>query len=363
MLLFLATLVAGLVVACSPAEAPPATVSATLAPEPTGQAVLSISPAASATPSATWTETLLPSITPTITHTPTPDPYAGWTIEYLANREYGGGELRIEDTLGDSSRFTRYLIAYPSDDLTIYGFMNVPKGEGPFPVIVAIHGYIDPGVYQTLDYTTGYADALARSGYLVLHPNLRGYPPSDDGDNLFRVGMAIDVLNLIELVKGQAGQPGPLELADPQAIGLWGHSMGGGISTRVMTVSPDVDAVVLYGAMSGDEQKNYERIFNFFSNGTRGMQELNSPAEAFTRISPVNFLDRIEAAVSIHHGNQDTEVPLEWSEDLCNRLLELGKSVECYTYNKQPHTFRGEGDQLFVQRTIEFFDRILKDEP
>jgi dipeptidyl aminopeptidase/acylaminoacyl peptidase len=139
--------------------------------------------------------------------------------------------------------------------------------------------------------------------------------------------------------------------------------MGGGISTRVMTISPNVDAVVLYGAMSGDDQKNYERISTVFSNGTRGMEELNTPPEVFSRISPVNFLDRLDAAVSIHHGNQDTEVPLEWSEDLCNRLLELGKSVECYVYNQQPHTFRGEGDQLFVDRTIEFFDRYLKDSP
>jgi uncharacterized protein len=329
-------------------------------PEPTRQAKPTVLPTTQLSSTPTLTATLLSQVTPTVTLTPTPDPYAAWTIEHLSNRIYGGGELRIEDTLGDSSKFTRYLVSYPSDGVNIYGFMNVPKGEGPFPVIITVHGYIDPEVYQTLDYTTGYADALARSGYLVIHPNLRGYPPSEEGDNLFRVGMAIDVLNLIALVKEQGGQPGPLDLADRSTIGLWGHSMGGGIATRVMTVSQEVDAVVLYGAMSGDDQKNYERIFNYFSNGTRGLEELSYPSEAFDRISPINFLDRIHAAVSIHHGNQDTEVPLEWSEDLCNRLLEIGKMVECYTYNKQPHTFGGEGDQLFVKRTVDFFNRYLK---
>ena len=132
-----------------------------------------------------------------------------------------------------------------------------------------------------MDYTTRYADSLARAGFLVIHPNLRGYPPSDDGDNRFRVGMAIDVLNLIAIIKDQAGKPGALENADPQAIGLWGHSMGGGVATRVLTVSPDVDAAVLYGAMSGDEHKNYERIFNYFSSGTRGIEELQAPEEVF----------------------------------------------------------------------------------
>ena len=43
----------------------------------------------------------------------------------------------------------------------IYGFMNVPNADGPHPVIIALHGYIDPAIYQTLDYTTRYADALA----------------------------------------------------------------------------------------------------------------------------------------------------------------------------------------------------------
>jgi dipeptidyl aminopeptidase/acylaminoacyl peptidase len=173
--------------------------------------------------------------------------------------------------------------------------------------------------------------------------------------------MAIDVLNLIALVRAQAGQPGPLEQADGSRIGLWGHSMGGGISTRVMTVAPDVDAVLLYGAMSGDEQKNYERILNVFSDGERGLEELSAPAEAFQRISPINYLGGVEAAVSIHHGSNDSEVPLEWSIDLCDRLTQLGKSVECFTYEGQPHTFIGDGDLLFIFRMVDFFNRQLKD--
>lgn len=310
-----------------------------------------------ATPSPSWTAILPPILTPT--NTPTPDPYAGLTIPDLVARTYGGGELRIEQTLADNSYFTRYLVSYPSDGLTIFGFMNVPKGGGSFPVVIASHGYIEPEVYNTLDYTTGYADALARSGYLVIHPNLRGYKPSDDGPNLFRVGMAIDVLNLIALVKDQGGQPGALQPADPERIGLWGHSMGGGISTRVMVVSPEVRAVLLYGAMSGDEQKNYERIFNVFTEGLRGKEELSAPAEAFQRISPVYFLDHVQAAVSIHHGTEDSEVPPEWSLDLCEQLRAINKEVECFSYPGQPHTFYGDGEQMFIQRMIDFYDRYL----
>ena len=167
------------------------------------------------------------------------------------------------------------------------------------------------------------------------------------------------MLNLIALVKAQGGQPGPLEAANPELVGLWGHSMGGGITTRVLAVSPEVKAAVLYGAMSGDDQKNFERIYNVFSNGARGLEELSVPAEALANISPIFFLDRVTAAVSIHHGEADDTVPLEWSLDLCNQLQALGKPVECFTYPGQPHTFFGDGDTLFMERIIEFFDREL----
>jgi len=291
--------------------------------------------------------------------TPTLDPYEVYTVEHLLNRSYGGGELRIRQTLQGSTGFTRELVDYPSDGLSIVGFMDVPAGSGPYPVVIALHGYIDPGIYTTLDYTSDYADALALAGFLVLHPNLRGYPPSDDGDNLFRVGMAIDVLNLIALVQSQGGQPGPLEKADPQMIGLWGHSMGGGIVIRVLTVSDAVRAAVLYAPMSGDERQNFEAI-NAWSEGQRGQAELAVPEAELPGISPINALDRIGAVVSIHHGKADTLIPPAWSLDLCSRLVDLGKDVSCFLYDNEPHTFYGYGNLLFKQRVEDFFSQTLK---
>jgi dipeptidyl aminopeptidase/acylaminoacyl peptidase len=256
--------------------------------------------------------------------------------------------------------FTRTMFAYPSDGLNIFGFMDVPRrGQPPYPVVIALHGYIDPSTYNTLDYTTRYADSLANAGYLVLHPNLRGYLPSDSGSNLLRVGMAIDVLNLIALVKQQSGLPGPLQLADSNAIGLWGHSMGGGISIRVLTVSRDVRAAVLYAPMSGDEKQNFTAI-NQWSGGTRGLEEVEIPDQELLTISPIFYLDRIQAAISIHHGENDQLIPPEWSADLCQRLQNLGKDVECFTYPGQLHTFSGEGELLLKQRVIDFFNRKLR---
>jgi dipeptidyl aminopeptidase/acylaminoacyl peptidase len=113
--------------------------------------------------------------------------------------------------------------------------------------------------------------------------------------------------------------------------------------------------------MSGDEHKNYERIFHYFSNGTRGQEELNAPEEAYLRISPEYFFDYIRAAVSIHHGEEDADVPPPWSAETCRRLKDLGVEVECFTYPGEPHTFHGDGNALFIQRTVDFFNRYLKE--
>ena len=317
-------------------------------PTPTGMAT----PFLPATQLPTSTGTSVPTLSPT------PEPYYTYSIDYLRSRTYGGGAIEFVEVMAQNLYFTRYLIRYPSDGLTIYGFADIPNDSELHPVIIALHGYIDPAVYNTLDYTTHYADALASAGYIVFHPNLRGYTPSDNADNLFRVGMAIDVLNLIALVQSQSGGADQLKNANPNAIGLWGHSMGGGVTTRVLTVTDKVKAAVLYAAMSGDDKKNYEAIRQW-SGQTRGLEEQNIPVEAFRHISPMNFFQNITAAISIHHGKADQLVPVDWSVTTCDQLTSLGKNVQCQYYENMPHTFYGSGDQEFIQNTIQFFNQNL----
>jgi dipeptidyl aminopeptidase/acylaminoacyl peptidase len=331
-------------------------------------AVLPDSPTLTPTPwerlPATFTAvpTWLPSPTPLATATlvpvansPTPDAYEQYTVDYLASRAYGQeGALQIESVMAETAGYTRYLITYPSDGLRIYGFMNVPKSDGPLAVVLVLHGYWPPAQYNTLGYTAPYANAFAEAGFITIHPNYRNHPPSDQGTNPFRIGYAVDVLNLLALVRRQAGQVGALQTADPNDIHLFGHSMGGGIALRVLVAAQGVETAVLYGAMSGDEARNYERI-RAWSNQGDGEFEMSIPAETLARISPIYHLDRVTAQVSIHHGEQDVVVPPAWSAELCEQLRRAVKLVECFTYAGQPHSLTGASNQLLIERAIALF--------
>lgn len=325
---------------------------------PTLETPLAEAAAASATSALTDTPapTAVPSAPPTITTTP--GAYEPYTVEGLNQRTFGGGTLDVYQRWQANTAFERAYFEYPSDGLQVHGFMNIPSGSGEHPVVLVLHGYVDPSVYTMQAYTTRYADALARAGYFVIHPNYRSYPPSDVGANPFRAGYAVDVLNLLEIVRSQAGKQGPLDKADGERIGLLGHSMGGGIAIRTMVVDQEIDAVVLYGSMSADEVRNFERILQW-SGGRAGWEELNAPEEALERISPINHLLLVESAVSIHHGDEDLVVPPEWSQELCQLLAALGKQVECFRYPEQPHTFIQEGEELFLERVLAFFEREL----
>lgn len=294
--------------------------------------------------------------------TPTPAstlaPYEQYTVEALRGRSYGSGNIEILETLEETDAFTRYLIHYPSEGLNIYGFANVPKGSGPFPVIIAVHGFVGPTDYETLDYTTPALDRLTQGGYIAIHPDMRGYGRSDHGDNRFRVGMTIDILNLTALVKAEAGPPELFASAASESIGLWGHSMGGSIVLRVLTVSSDVRAAILIASMGGDEIKNAQLLFNI-SGDPDFQSELAIPPAVAERISPIYFYNDISAPIQLHHGAMDQLIPVAWAEETCAAAKEAGVEIECIYYPEEDHTFRGRVADQFYGAMVDFYEVYL----
>lgn len=342
--------------ACSPAPgqalSPTQTPSQIPPPTLTPFQPLQATSTASAAPNATFTPFPLSTITP--------DPFRKYTISAMRSRAYGSGTVQIIEKLDDKNSFTRYKIRYTSDGLTIYGFMNIPKGEGPFPVIIAIHGNYNLKDYQLMPYSTYDADVLSRAGYLVIHPNMRGFGESDSGDDRYRTGLAIDILNLIGIVKTQGLQIGTLEKANPERIGIWAHSLGGEVALRVITISRDVKATMLYAPMTGDIIKNAK--FYYSNMGMAIFQEeINTPTHLIAAISPHYSFGNITSALKLYHGTGDPVIPVEYGRETCQMLTDLGKEINCAFYEGAKHTFNSNYTDDFHKSFLYFFKTHLLD--
>ncbi len=317
-------------------------------------------PTATAMPTASPTRHTTSTPVPRRTFAPTPtppDPLQPYYVESLRSRSYAPGTITVVASLGRDPAFTRYLIAYDSDGLRITGVMNLPRGEGPFPVIILNHGYFDPASYVPGDGTQVFANAFARQGYLTLAPDYRLYGGSDDAADPYRTGFAVDLINLIASVPS-------LPQARADAIGLWGHSMGGGVALEALVINPPgLRAAVLLAPMSGDAAENYSAIMAVRRDTAPGPDWAIAPQdnpEAYQQLSPINYLQYISVPVQIHHGQSDETVPPAWSVHLAQALTDAGKDAIFYLYPGAGHSFYNGVWSLCLARTVQFFDTTLK---
>lgn len=273
-----------------------------------------------------------------------------------------GTDLTLDTTLEQTASYTRSAIHYRSNGLRISGILLIPKGEGPFPLVIFNHGYIDPAVYTSGRGLKREQDKLARAGFAVLHTDYRGHAASDaspmtedvyDGN----LEYAMDSANAILAVR-----TAHLPQIDATRVGMLGHSLGGGVTLAVLTGRPDlVDAAVLYAPVHADVWENFSRWRAEREEGDRTLEVFGSKddhPETWNSLSPETFLDRIRAPVLLFQGGKDQDVPPAWSDHLHARLLEEKKNVRYVQYANEGHEFAGRWED-FMTQTIAFFREHL----
>ncbi|MFH0864077.1 MAG: alpha/beta fold hydrolase [Candidatus Gottesmanbacteria bacterium] len=309
-------------------------------------------------------------------------------IEVMRKTQYPGSQIIIEQTLTPGSNYRQYIVSYLSDGLKIYALMTVPEKQAKpkngwpasnalhsnagWPVIIFNHGYIPPTQYRTTERYIAYVDALARSGYIILKPDYRGNGNSQgqpDGA-YYSPAYATDVLNALFSIKKYPE-------ADPNKIGMWGHSMGGNIVLRDIVVdTKDIKAAVIWGGVVGsynDLINNWQRRVTYQPppnelalrnrHRTSLTKEHGTPADNPTfwqSIDPTYFLKEITTPIQLHTGGSDEEVPVAFSQSLEEKLKSAGKTVEYYDYPGGDHNISSPNFELAMQRTIQFFDKYLK---
>ena len=199
------------------------------------------------------------------------------TAEPLATVEAGGLPAAVEYDLGEATIVQE---RFPEDSrfrnmpVRLNGLIAAPsEGDGPFPVVVIIHGThpgcpevemgvdrwpCDPEVEQRNYSGFAYlASALAGQGYVVLAPNFNaehtfGFGEPTPGERLAQV-LDLHLQTLAEATAGGSNEFG-VELAgraDLSRLALLGHSRGGEAAVGLAN-SPELMAASQgYGPVAG----------------------------------------------------------------------------------------------------------------
>jgi dipeptidyl aminopeptidase/acylaminoacyl peptidase len=296
-------------------------------------------------------------------------------IEVMRQDHYPGSELTLEETLEPGDNYNRAIVSYQSEGHKIFALLTVPWGQKPdggWPIIVFNHGYIPPDEYRTTERYVDYVDGFARNNYIVFKSDYRGHGSSEGRaeGGYGSPAYTVDVLNGLAAIKTHPD-------ADPEKIGMWGHSMGGFITLRAMVVSDEIDAGVIWGGVVASYPDLFERWRRNEGDGptptpdpTRvrgrwrnslfaiyGSVEEN-PA-FWASISANSYLEDLSGPLQLHHAATDATVPVEFSEILYDQVQAAGLPAELYLYEGDNHNIFANF-WTAMQRSIDFFDSQLK---
>jgi hypothetical protein len=157
-------------------------------------------------------------------------------------------EVPIELKLGppqDKGQYTLRTISFQGNNRQGRrwpGLLAVPKGKGPFPAMLAIHGHggsaeavFDP---DPKNLYHGLADRFARGGYVVLAPSFT--------HQKYAANVLWDLFRCVDIL---AARPE----ADLQRIGVAGLSMGGEWTMWIAACDPRLRVAVVSGWMCTTE--------------------------------------------------------------------------------------------------------------
>ncbi len=272
-----------------------------------------------------------------------------------------------ESELGglDASSFVAVeLVRYRSfDDREIPAFAYVPRGPGPFPVIVSIHGGPEsqarPGFVATLQF---YVREL---GFAVLVPNVRGsdgygrsYLALDDGfkreDSVKDIGALLDWI-------------GTQPRLDSKRVAVMGGSYGGYMVLASLARFGD-------RLRAGIDLVGISNFLTFLANTAEYRRDLRraeygderDPAmHAFLEtISPTTNAAAIQSALFVAQGANDPRVPAGEATQIAAAVKKNGHEVWTMLALNEGHGFaKKENRDLFTLLAALFMSKQLGVEP
>lgn len=236
-----------------------------------------------------------------------------------------------------------------ADGYPVHGWLVLPEGEGPHPVLLAIHG----GPFAAQDW--GFFDeaqVYASAGYAVILGNPRGsagYGESHGRAIVHGFGTvdADDVLALLDAGLTRSD-------LDSTRVGVMGGSYGGFMTGWLAShhgerfrAAWSERAVNAWDSMVGSSDIGYTFVRGYIG---------DDPAEQRLR-SPLSYADKIDIPFAVVHSEQDWRCPLEQGQRMFVALKQNGVDTEFLLFPGEGHELTRSGKP---RHRAQRFDKVLE---
>ncbi|MDD7962862.1 alpha/beta hydrolase family protein [Microbacterium thalli] len=265
-----------------------------------------------------------------------------------------GVDARLVTTFGDAAAARGFVvpraIEVPGPEgYPVHGWVATPAGDGPFPVLLQIHGgpYASYGVHL-FDETQVLVDA----GYAVVYCNPRGsagYGRAHGRSIRGRMGTD-DLVDVLAFLDGAIAADTRL---DGGRVGVMGGSYGGYLTA--WTIAHDdrfAGAIVERGFLDPATFQGTSDIGSFF-----GDEYVGTDSDAIERQSPMAVVDRVTTPTLVIHSELDFRCPLEQATRYYTALRRNGTVAELLVFPGEDHELTRAGRP---RHRVERFEAILE---
>ncbi|MEL7198941.1 MAG: prolyl oligopeptidase family serine peptidase [Pseudomonadota bacterium] len=222
----------------------------------------------------------------------------------------------------------KYIRYKARDGLEIPAYVTMPKGEGPFPLVVQHNG--GPHVNGMVSYDE-MGQMLASAGYMVLHPENRistgwGQKHFDAGYGEHGLAMQDDKDDGVKYLIEQG-------LADPDRVAFFGWSYGG-YAALVAAAREDnlyQCSIAVNGVADAEKQ--------FLGRRNQDLKALDewSRRRGTIGINPINEVDKVNIPLLMIHSDNDRRVMYYHFKDYKKKFEQAGKQGQFVTIEGADH--------------------------
>ena len=260
------------------------------------------------------------------------------------------------------------LIDYPTFDQVdgrerrIPAWVYKPPGDGPFPVVVSIHG--GPEGQARPFFSSTYQMWMKTLGVAVVVPNVRGsagYGKTYLGlDNGFKREDSVkDIGALLDWIEAEPD-------LDASRVAVYGGSYGGYmVLASAVHYSDRLKAAVDVVGISSfvtflENTQDYRRDLRRQEYGDERDPAMRAHLE---RISPMNNVEKIAVPMFIVQGQNDPRVPVTESEQMVAALRENGRPVWYMNALNEGHGYKRKENRDRYQQAVVLFlrDHLVAD--